>query len=134
MRTMILCVAVVLFAGPVFAQEAPAAWNVVRQCQVAPGEGGDLRAALQAFVDYIADNPPPANMPGSVHGNFRQRVWGEANWATVYEVENIAAYDDFVRARREWFQQDQRAGELYGAMFSHVVPQSCQTSFHQRWP
>ena len=137
MRSVIFGFAmIVLFAGTSFAQEnqEPAAWLAARQCKITPTEGPQLRAALQEFVDHARANPPSVELPGTVYGNFRQRVWGDANWTTVYEVASIAAYDQFVRARGEWFRQDEKAGELYRAIFSHTVSQSCQTAFHQRWP
>ncbi len=132
MRHVILGFAlVVVVGGTAFAQE-PAPWLAVRQCEIKPTEGPALRAALREFIDYVVANPMP--LPGSVLGAYRQRVWGDPSFTTVYQVENIAEWWARSSGNRELNRQDERRGELYGAIFSHTVPQSCQTSFQQRWP
>ena len=114
------------------AQE-PSAWLAVRQCKIKPTEGAALREAFREFVEYARANPGE-DIPGEVYGSFRQRVWGDANFTTVYEVASVAEYDGLVRGRFARIQSDKRWGELWRAWNEHLVPQSCQTSFHQRWP
>ena len=135
MRSFVLCLlAVGLAASPAYTQETdgPAPWLAVRQCLITPTEGADLRAAFREFVEYATANTP--DLPGNVYGSFRQRVWGDAHFTTVYEVASVAEYDDLVRARNQVIRDDPRWRELWRGWNSHLVPQSCQTSFHQRWP
>ncbi len=132
MRHVILGFAlVVVVGGTAFAQE-PAPWLAARQCEIKPTEGPALRAALREFIDYVVANPMP--LPGSVLGAYRQRVWGDPSFTVVYEVESIAEWWARDSGNRELNRQDERRGELWAAIFSHTVPDSCQTSFHQRWP
>jgi len=125
---------VALFAvipAPVHSQ-APAAMLAVRQCDIIPTEGPALRAAFSEFVEYATANTP--DLPGNVYGSFRQRVWGAAHFTTIYEVASLAEYDEMVQARGQVMQNDSRWRELWQAWNSHLVPQSCEVSFHQRWP
>ena len=115
----------------VWAQEA-SAMLAVRQCDITPTEGGALNAAFAEYVEYAGANMP--EMPGTVYGAFRQRVWGAAHFTTIFEVANVAEYDEMARARRQARADDGRLQELWQAWNSHLVPQSCQVSFHQRWP
>ncbi len=112
--------------------QAPAAMLAVRQCDITPTEGPALRAAFAEFVEYATANP--AGLPGTVYGSFRQRVWGDAHFTTLFEVANLAEWDEGQRGRRQLMRNDARWGELWFAWNSHLVPQSCQVSFHQRWP
>jgi hypothetical protein len=113
------------------AQE-PAAMLAVRQCDIPPGEGPALRAAFREFVEYATANTP--DLPGNVYGSFRQRVWGDAHFTTIYEVASLAEYEEMVQARGQVMANDQRWRELWREWNSHLEPQSCQVSFHQRWP
>ncbi len=126
-----LVVALVLTPTAAEAQEA-SAWLAARQCDVKPTEGGALSEAFTEFVEYAIANTP--DLPGNVYGSFRQRVWGDAHFTSIYEVANVAEYDDRVRARNQQIANDDRWAELWRAWNSHLVPQSCQVSFHQRWP
>ena len=126
-----LVVVVVLAPQAVEAQEA-AAMLAVRQCDIKPTEGRALRAAFEEFLEYARENTP--DLPGSVYGSFRQRVWGGAHFTTIFEVANLAEWDERSRGRRQVMANDARWRELWQAWFSHLVPQSCQVSFHQRWP
>ena len=109
------------------------AWLAVRQCKIKPTEGRALREAFREFGEYARANPGE-DIPGQVYGSFRQRVWGDANFTTVYEVDSVAEYDGWVRRRLARMESDERWGELWRAWTEHLVPQSCQVSFHQRWP
>ncbi len=126
-----LVLAVILAPQTAQAQE-PAAMLAVRQCDIPPGEGPALRAAFSEFVEYAVANTP--ELPGAVYGSFRQRVWGDAHFTTIYEVANVAEWDDRERGRRQVMANDARWAELWGAWYSHLERQSCQVSFHQRWP
>ena len=126
-----LVVAVVLAPQAIEAQ-GPAAMLAVRQCDITPREGPALRAAFAEFVEYA--NANTQDLPGNVYGSFRQRVWGDAHFTTIYEVANLAEYDALVRGRNQVMRNDARWRELWQAWNSHFVPQSCQVSFHQRWP
>jgi len=120
-----------VISAPVQAQ-APAAMLAVRQCDIIPTEGPALRAAFREFVEYATANTP--DLPGNVYGSFRQRVWGAAHFTTIYEVASLSEYDEMVEARGQVMQNDPRWRELWQAWNSHLVPQSCEVSFHQRWP
>ena len=122
----------VLTAEAAEAQDEPAAWLAVRQCEVKPTESGVMRTAFAEFVEYAVANTP--DLPGNVYGSFRQRVWGDAHFTTIYEVANIGEYFDLTRGRRQVMADDARWRELWQAWNSHLVPQSCDVSFHQRWP
>jgi hypothetical protein len=131
MGVVALAVTLVLSPSAIEAQAA-SAWLAVRQCDVEPGEGLAMSEAFTEFVEYAVENTP--DLPGNVYGSFRQRVWGDAHFTTLYEVASIAEYDEMVRARFEVMANDSRWQELWRGWNSHLVPQSCQTSFHQRWP
>ncbi len=118
-------------ATPVQAQ-APSAMLAVRQCDITPTEGPALRAAFSEFVEYATANTP--DLPGNVYGSFRQQFWGGAHFTTIYEVASLAEYEEMVQARGRVMQNDPRWRELWRAWNSHLVPQSCEVTFHQRWP
>jgi hypothetical protein len=120
-----------LTAEAVAAQE-PAAMLAVRQCDIPPGQGPALRAAYREFVEYATVNTP--DLPGNVYGSLRQRVWGDAHFTTIYEVANLAEYDEMVRARGQVMANDETWRDLWRGWNSLLKPQSCQVSFHQRWP
>ena len=124
----------VLTAEAAEAQDEPAAWLAVRQCEVKPTESGAMRTAFAEFVEHAVANPADTDTPGSVYGAFRQRVWGDAHFTIIYEVASWGEYDDRNRARFQRMRDDDRFAELWQAWNSHLVPGSCQTSFHQRWP
>ena len=123
---------VVIGLGPVLHAQEPAPWLAVQNCAIKPTEGADLRAALQEFIDYISANP--VTLPGNVYGAFRQRVNDTANYSLAVEVQSVAEWGAWQSARLEANRSDQRRGALYGNVLSHFVPQSCNWSFHQRWP
>ena len=116
----------------VISAQEPSPFLAVNQCLIKPGEGQALQAAFAEYVEYALENMPET--PGNVYGAFRQRVWGPAHFTTVFEVANVAEYDNMARARRRARADDARLQELWQAWNSHLVPQSCQVSFHQRWP
>ena len=126
-----LVVAVALAPQVTEAQER-SAMLAVRQCDITPTEGPALRAAFTEFVEYAVANTP--ELPGNVYGSFRQRVWGGAHFTTVFEVASLSEWDERDRGRRQVMANDARWRELWRAWNSHLVPQSCQLSFHQRWP
>ena len=130
-RALMFGTAFLLTAGVAQAQPG-SPWLAARQCLIEPTEGPELREAFGEFVEYAQSNTP--DLPGEVYGSFRQRVWGAAHFTTVFEVASVAEYDELVRARNELIQSDQTWGNLWRAWNSHLVPQSCQTAFHQRWP
>ena len=82
----------------------------------------------------VAQMRRSGTLPGNVYGSFRQRVWGDARFTTIYEVASLTEYDEMVRARGEVLANDERWRELWRGWNSLLVPQSCQVSFHQRWP
>ncbi len=132
MRSVILSLALVVGVVGVTSAQEPAPWLAVETCAIAPTEGRAARAALQEYVNYIIANP--ANLPAaSVYGVFRQRVNDVANVSFVVEVESVAEWSAFDAAGREARRSDERRGALYRAYLSHLVPQSCNWSFHQRW-
>ena len=112
--------------------QEPAPWLAVQGCSIKPTEGAALRVALQEFIDYIVANP--VDLPGNVYGAFRQRVNDTANFTLVVEVESIAEWSNWQSARFEANRNDEKRMVLYQAYRSHFVPQSCNWSFHQRWP
>ncbi len=133
MRSVILSLALVVGVVGVTSAQEPAPWLAVQSCLVKPGEGPALRAALREFIDYVVASDadlPPAN----VYGGFFQRVNGPRTRSLVVEVESIAAWDAWDTAGREARRNDPRRQELYRAYRSHYVPQSCEWSFHQRFP
>ena len=136
MRRVMLgfAVAVVVVAGVGWAQQAPAPmpWLAVETCSVIPTEGQALRAALREYVDYITANP--VELPGRVLGGYRQRVTEVANFHFILEVEGIAQWTEFQAALRAALRSDEERRTLRQAFRSHFVPQSCEWSFHQRWP
>ena len=132
MRSLVLSLALVVGVVGVANAQDPAAL-AVQSCAIAPTEGPAARTALQEFVDYITANPidlPAAN----VYGVYRQRVNDTANIRLIVEVESVAAWGTWNSARREANRSDERRGALWQAFQSHLVPQSCNWSFHQRWP
>ena len=132
MRSVILSLALVVGVVGVASAQEPASWLAVESCAIAPTEGRAARAALQEYVDYIIANP--ANLPAaSVYGVFRQRVNNVANVRLLVEVESIAAWEAWAAAVRETRRNDERRRTLFFAYRSHLVPQSCDWSFHQRW-
>ena len=72
--------------------------------------------------------------PGRVYGAFRQRVKDTANFGVVLEVESIADWEAGQAALREVLRNDEQRRTLRHAYRSHFVPQSCEWTFHQRWP
>jgi hypothetical protein len=127
----VLVLMAALTADAVEAQE-PAAMLAVRQCDIPPRGGPALREAFREFVEYATANTP--DLPGNVYGSYRQQVWGDAHFTTIYEVANLAEYDEMVRARRELMANDETWRDLWRGWNSLLVPQSCQVSFHARWP
>ena len=93
-----------------------------------------MRAAFEEFVAYAVANPPASDTPGGVYGAFRQRVWGDANFTIVYELANWGDYEDRLQARFQRMRDDEQFRELWQAWSSHLVSDSCEVSFHQRWP
>ena len=134
MRSVILSLALVVGVVGVTSAQEPAPWLAVESCLVKPGEGLALRAALREFIDYIIANPVANFPPANVYGGFFQRVNGPRTRSLVVEVESIAAWDAWNTAGREARRNDARRQELYRAYRSLYVPQSCEWSFHQRFP
>ncbi len=126
-----LVLALVLTPTGAEAQER-SAWLAARQCEVKVEESQALNEAFTEFVEYAIANP--AGLPGAVYGSFRQRVWGGAHFTTLYEVASIGEWEERQRGRRQLMANDARWGQLWQALTSHLVPGSCETSFHQRWP
>ncbi len=113
------------------AQE-PSAWVAVETCTIKPMEGPALRAALREYVEYAVAHPFDA--PGRVYGGFRQRVMDTANFGVVLEIESIADWEAGRAALFEALRNDEQRRTLRQAYRSHFVPQSCEWTFHQRWP
>ena len=121
-------------SGVSSAQEArePSAWVAVETCAIKPMEGPALRAALREYIEYAVAHP--FDRPGRVYGAFRQRVTDTANFGVVLEVESIADWEAGQAALREVLRNDEQRRTLRQAYRSHFVPQSCEWTFHQRWP
>ncbi len=116
------------------AQEAqePASWLAVQQCAIKPTEGQALRAALREYVDYLAAHPQ--DFRRGVLGAYKQRVNNTENFTIVLEVASIAEWATSQTAFREALAKDATRNELRQKYRSHLVPQSCNWSFHQPWP
>ena len=133
MRHVILGFAlVVVVGGTAFAQE-PAPMVAVESCTVRPGEGADEAGqALQALVDHLTANPQ--DLPGTVYGVFREILAPGTTISFSLEVEDLAEFEDFILARIEANNSDERRGELFRAWRSHLDGASCDWSFHLRMP
>ena len=133
-RVMLSLVLVVGVAGVSSAQEMqePSAWVAVETCAIKPMEGAALRTSLREYIDYAVAHP--LDLPGRVYGGFRQRVTDTANYGFVLEVESIADWEANRRGLREALRNDEQRRTLFQALRSHFVPQSCEWTFHQRWP
>ena len=132
MRSLILSLALLLGVVGVTSAQEPAPWLAVRTCAITPTEGPAARAALGEYLDYARAHPIGA--PGTVYGIIRQRVNDLASIRILVEVESVAEWSVWNTAQREARQNDARRQTLFQAYFSHLVPQSCNWSFHQRWP
>lgn len=129
-----LTVAVMVVAGVGSAQQGPEPmpWLAVETCSVTPMEGPALRVALREYIDHITANP--VGLPGRVLGGYRQRVTDVANYHFILEVESIAQWEEFQTALFAALRSDEERRTLRRAFRSHFVPQSCEWTFHQRWP
>ena len=132
MRHVILGFAlVVVGGGTAFAQE-PSSALAVERCNIRPGEAADSREAFEALVDHIGANPQ--DLPGTVYGVFREVLEPNSMVTFILEVNSLGELEDFIVARIEANNSDERRGELFRAWRSHLDAESCDWSFHLRLP
>ncbi len=125
-----LAMMIIMFTGMSFAQEPPRVRLAVENCNVKPGEGQAWDQALQALVEHI--NANPQDLPGNIYGVFREVAAPGNNVSFALEVEGLGEFEDFILARIEANNSDERRGTLFRAWRSHLDEASCSWSFHLR--
>ena len=135
MRFLLVIVALVGIVGamgPEIDAQEPAPWLAVRTCDIKPDEGRALGEAVQNYLSYVRENP--VSLPAAACRSYRQRVHSQGHYRLLCEVDSVAQWSEWHDGMLAAAGSDPQRGARFSAIFSHLVPQSCGWSFHQRWP